>query len=138
MSLKFISSPAVVAGAGAAMLVGLPFLETTLATTSLAVLKGANATSFLVNAISVSVPGRIDEAQDQAMRQGAVNPSKPSGEAATDETPLVGTLYSAARTRSIVSPSGWAFAIWVRYKLPLKAGFVCCTCVTFLLFAALY
>lgn len=126
MSLKFISSPAVVAGAGAAILVGLPFLETALATTSLAVLKGVNATSFLVNTISVSVPGRIDEAQDQAMRQGALNPSKPTGEAAaaTDETPLVGTLYSSARTRSIVSPAGWAFAIWVR-KVSLKTSHLC-------------
>jgi hypothetical protein len=115
----------------------LPFLETALATTSLAVLKGASATSFLVNTISVSVPGRIDEAQDQAMRQGALNPSKPTGEAAaaaaaaatTDETPLVGTLYSAARTRSIVSPAGWAFAIWVR-KEPFVGAILFCHALT--------
>jgi hypothetical protein len=132
-----VSSPSVVAGAGAAMLVGLPFLDTALATTaSLSVLRGANATSFLVNVISVSVPGRIDEAQDQAMRQGNLNPSKPPGEAVTDETPLVGTLYSAARTRSIVNPSGWAFSIWVR-EGGIEEFCICCTRVLFLPFGLL-
>ena len=109
-----MTSPSIVAGAGATMLVGLPFLETVLASTaSLLVICGANAMSFLLNVLSVSVPGHIDGPQDQAMRQGSLNPSKPPGEVATDETPLVGTLYSAVRTRSIVYLSGWAFSIWV-------------------------
>lgn len=115
MSVRFaaLNSPALVASAGTAMLVGLPFLQTAAASSaaSLAVLKGSNAVAFLINAVSVSVPGRIDEAQDQAMRQGALNPSKPTGSVPpTSETPLTGESppsYTAARTRSIVNPAGW-------------------------------
>jgi len=113
MSVRFaaLNSPALVAGAGTALLVGLPFLQTAAASSaaSLVALKGSNAVAFIVNAISVSVPGRIDEAQDQAMRQGALNPSKPTG-APTSETPLTGESppsYTAARVRSIVNPAGW-------------------------------
>ena len=115
MSIRFASlnSPALVAGVGAAVVLGLPALEAVAASSaaSLALLKSANALSFLVNAISVSIPGRIDEAQDREMRQGALNPSKP-----TSETPLVSSstpqVYSGTRARTIVAPSGWAFAIW--------------------------
>ena len=110
MSVRFASlnSPALVAGAGTALLVGLPFLQTVAASSaaSLAILKGSNAVAFVLNAMSVSVPGRLDGAQDQEMRQGNLNPSEPP----TSETPLVGDsppAYTAARTRSIVNPAGW-------------------------------
>jgi hypothetical protein len=94
------------------MLLGLPFVTTAAASSgaSLAVLKGSNAAAFIVNMISVSVPGRMDGAQDQAMRQGDLNPSS--------ETPLTGgdssrpSSYVSSRARSIVTPAGWAFAIW--------------------------
>lgn len=126
MSLRILStlnSPPLVAVAGCAVLAGLPFIEAATASgaLSLAVLKGANAAAFAVNAASVSVPGRIDEKQDTEMRKGALNPNKPAG--ATAATPLVGSaedkkqdqyteVYSPARGRTLVSPSGWAFAIW--------------------------
>jgi hypothetical protein len=121
MSLLFPSSllknsPALVATAGVSILLGLPALEAAAAssTVSLAVLKGANCLAFLVNAASVSVPGRLDGEKD-------LNPSKPQDNSTTDEgTPLfmgAGTETDApplygARSRSLVSPSGWAFAIW--------------------------
>ena len=71
MSIRFASlnSPALVAGVGAAVVLGLPALEAVAASSaaSLALLKSANALSFLVNAISVSIPGRIDEAHDDPL-----------------------------------------------------------------------
>jgi hypothetical protein len=91
------------------MLLGLPFVTTAAASSgaSLAVLKGSNAAAFIVNMISVSVPGRMDGAQDQAMRQGDLNPSS--------ETPLTGgdssrSSYLSSRARSIVTPAGWYVA----------------------------
>jgi hypothetical protein len=134
MSLRFPSSllknsPALVATAGVSILLGLPVLEAAAAssTVSLAVLKGANCLAFFVNAASVSVPGRMDG-------QKSVNPAKPqdnsnhnqnnsTSTASTKEegTPLVvgaGNTETEPDTppvygaRSLVSPSGWAFAIW--------------------------
>jgi hypothetical protein len=122
-----------VATAGVSILLGLPALEAAAAssTVPLAVLKGANCLAFLVNAVSVSVPGRLDG-------QKSVNPAKPqdniihnhkrkhnnsSSTTGTVEegTPLVvGAANANAETdappvygiRSLVSPSGYAFAIW--------------------------
>lgn len=141
MSLQFPSfllknSPALVATAGVSILLGLPALEAAAAssTVSLAVLKGANCLAFLVNAASVSVPGRLDGEKNviPAKRQGK-NSNHDNSTAGTssskDEgTPLVvGARNTAAETdtdttpvdtprvygtRSLVSPSGWAFAIW--------------------------
>ena len=113
MSLGFLSglnSPPLVATAGAAILIGLPTLELT--TASLAVLKGANVLAFVANLVAVSVPGRLDGPQDQAMRGGNLNPSKPA--ASSESAPLVNppptrreqeTLYSTIRTRSMCQQS---------------------------------
>ena len=106
MSLRFpgLNSPPLVAAAGAAILLGLPAtLE--LSTVPLAWCKGANLLAFVTNVAAVSAPGRLDGPQDQAMRAGDLNPSKPG--AATTTTPLVNkkpqqqeNLYSPIRTRS--------------------------------------
>ena len=123
MSLRFVSSlnsPPFVAAAGVAVIAGLPFVEAAAASgASLALLKGLNLAAFAGNCAAVSVPGRIDEQQDVAMRKGALDPSKPG--APTESTSLSGAttgggeyteIYSPSRGRSLVSPSGWAFAIW--------------------------
>ena len=132
MSLRFVSSlnsPPFVAAAGAAVLAGLPFFEAAAASgASLALLQGLNIAAFASNCAAVSVPGRIDEQQDVAMRQGALNPSKPGSKDKSSPPPSETTdltssggrgsggeyteIYSPARGRSLVSPSGWAFAIW--------------------------
>uniref|UniRef100_A0A7S0AJR6 Uncharacterized protein n=1 Tax=Minutocellus polymorphus TaxID=265543 RepID=A0A7S0AJR6_9STRA len=123
MSLRFVSSlnsPPFVAAAGVAVIAGLPFAEAAAASgASLALLKGLNLAAFAGNCAAVSVPGRIDEQQDVAMRKGALDPSKPG--APTESTGLNDAttgggeyteIYSPSRGRSLVSPSGWAFAIW--------------------------
>ena len=99
MSLSFLSglnSPPLVSAAGAAILVGLPGLD--LATASIGALQAANVLAFLTNLAAVSVPGRLDGPQDQAMRGGDLNPAKPG-----EQTPLANreeNLYSTIRTRS--------------------------------------
>ena len=100
--LAGLNSPPLVAATGTAILVGLPALE--LSAASLAVLKGANLLAFCTNVWAVSVPGRLDGPQDQAMRSGNLNPTKP-GATSGAETPLVTkpeqeNLYSTIRTRS--------------------------------------
>jgi hypothetical protein len=108
-----LNSPALVATAGATILLGLPALEAAAASSvfSLAFLKGANILAFIVNAAAVSVPGRIDGIKDEEMRQGVLNPSDPEDD--TAESQLVDApFFSAAGTRTLVMPSGWAFAIW--------------------------
>ena len=71
--MSSLNSPYLVAAAGTAVLVGLPTLE--LSAASLAVLKGANLLALMTNVFAVSVPGRLDGQQDQAMRSGDLNPS---------------------------------------------------------------
>ena len=129
MSLRFVSSlnsPPFVAAAGVAVLAGLPFVEAAAASgASLALLKGLNVAVFASNCAAVSVPGRIDGQQDVAMRKGirlistSLNPRT--------NLPLLRArrlilrhrvggdyteIYSPAQGRSLVAPTGWAFAIW--------------------------
>jgi len=126
--LTALNSPPLVAAAGLATIIGLPFAEAACASgSSLTFLKAINAAAFAGNCVAVSIPGRIDEQQDVAMREGALNPSKPSatgqgggGRSSGESAPLTGSdrsneynaTYSPDRGRTLVSPSGWAFAIW--------------------------
>lgn len=96
-------SPPVVASAGIAVLAGMPWLSGA----SLAVLQGANATAFGLNCLAVSIPGRIDGMQDQEMSSGLLR-----GDEVTYEPPDYTNVYSPSRGRTLVAPSGWAFAIW--------------------------
>ena len=121
MSLRNLNSPPLVAMAGATLTVGLPMLEAALSSSSsLTLLKSLNAAAFATNVIAVSVPGRLDGPQDQQMREGNLNPSKPNAtkESIDEDSPLVGkedkdtSAYSLNRSRTLVNPSGWAFSIW--------------------------
>lgn len=96
-------SPPLVASAGIGILAGMPWVSGA----SLAVLQGANATAFAVNCLAVSIPGRIDGTQDQEMRPGLLR-----GDEVTYEPPDYTNVYSPSRGRTMVAPSGWAFAIW--------------------------
>mmetsp|Transcript_35306 Transcript_35306/g.43226 ORF Transcript_35306/g.43226 Transcript_35306/m.43226 type:complete len:337 (+) Transcript_35306:108-1118(+) len=126
MSLKILSSlnsPPLVAATGCAVIIGLPFFDaaTTASTLSLATLKVMNVAAFATNVLAVSIPGRIDGQQNADMRNGTLNPYKPNSPGVTGEesTPLspspsstYNEIYSPTRSRTLVSPSGWAFAIW--------------------------
>jgi len=119
MSLRSLNSPPLVAIAGATLTIGLPMLDAALSSSaSLALLKSLNVAVFATNVIAVSVPGRLDGPQDEAMREGNINPTKhnatPSGD--KEDSPLVGkgqsSAYTLNRSRTLINPSGWAFAIW--------------------------
>ncbi|KAL7533267.1 hypothetical protein ACHAWF_004437 [Thalassiosira exigua] len=120
MSLRSLNSPPLVAAAGATLAVGLPMLEAALSSSSsLTLLKSLNAAAFATNVVAVSVPGRLDGPQDDEMRKGTLNPAKPNAPPSgrTEGTPLVDddaskSAYSLNRSRTLVNPSGWAFAIW--------------------------
>ena len=111
--------PSIVAAAGIAVASGLPWAHVVAAASSTMALQGAAVGAFGVNCITVSIPGRIDGDQDQAMRSGNVNPNKPAATHQSETTPLTtpnsqeyDAAYSPSRGRTLVSPSGWAFAIW--------------------------
>mmetsp|Transcript_11731 Transcript_11731/g.25319 ORF Transcript_11731/g.25319 Transcript_11731/m.25319 type:complete len:335 (+) Transcript_11731:138-1142(+) len=125
MSLKNLNSPPLVAIAGAGIAVGLPMLEAALSSSaSLTLLKSLNAAAFATNVIAVSLPGRLDGPQDDEMRSGNLNPKKPNdatSSAKKEDTFLVdkgesssssSAGYMLNRSRTLVNPSGWAFAIW--------------------------
>lgn len=107
MSLQNLSPPLVTL-AGVATVAGLPALDALLSTgTSLSVLKYINLAAFALNVGAVSVPGRLDGQQDNEMRKGELNPSKPD-----DNNATASGVYGRNRSRTLVDPSGWAFAIW--------------------------
>ena len=96
---------------------GLPVLDAALASSaSLTVLKALNLAAFATNCVAVSVPGRLDGQQDDEMRKGSINPTKPNTSKPSENSPLVDEASSAAyslnRSRTLINPSGWAFAIW--------------------------
>lgn len=107
-----LNSPPLVAISGLATLTaGIPLLES--AGLSLAALKAANLFAFCVNVAAVSVPGRIDGQQQERMTssEGSKKPT-PSESDALLEDSTYNEIYSPARGRTLVSPAGWAFAIW--------------------------
>ena len=125
MSLHFLgNSPLLVASCGTSLVVGLPFLDAALASSSLALLKGLNLAAFATNVAAVSVPGRLDGAQDAEMRRGNFDGGSKSGEGqslvndAEENHP-----YMLNRSRTLINPSGWAFAIWAPIYLG-EAAFV--------------
>ena len=103
-AISALNSPPLVAGAGTAILLGLPMLEaaTGAGGVSLLALKALNVTAFGINVAAVSAPGRMDgQEQERALKQqdSSADDSKPNA-------------VMAMRERTLVAPSGWAFAIW--------------------------
>jgi hypothetical protein len=106
-TLSALNSPVIVTAAGVAIAVGVPLIPT--GALSLGVLQVANILAFCTNVAAVSVPGRIDGAEDAKMRQGDPNPDSSTTrlieENNTDDP-------NARRNRMLLRPAGWAFAIW--------------------------
>jgi len=121
MSLQNLNSPPLVAMAGASIAIGLPILGAAISSSalSLPLLKALNAAAFATNVIAVSIPGRLDGQQDDEMRKGNPNPTDPNATTSSkkEDSPLVGEeesspAYSLNNSRTLINPSGWAFAIW--------------------------
>jgi hypothetical protein len=95
-------------------LAAVPLLEALVSSSSPIVLKGLNLAAFALNVAAVSVPGRLDGQQDNAMRGGEMNPNTNSSPN-EDDALINGSdaaSYNLHRSRTLVNPSGWAFAIW--------------------------
>ena len=123
MSLHFLgNSPLLVASCGASLAIGLPFLDAALASSSLALLKGLNLAAFATNVVAVSVPGRLDGVQDAEMRRGNFDKSSGEGQSLVNN-PEEKHSYMLNRSRTLINPSGWAFAIWAPIYLG-EAAFV--------------
>jgi hypothetical protein len=112
-----LNSPSTVVAAGVAVLAGMPWLQQQqtllLGGWSTSTIQFINVLAYTTNVIAVSIPGRLDGPQDEQMRkQIGLSPidttSTTTTTAATDTT-IVLDVYNE---RSLVTPSGWAFAIW--------------------------
>jgi hypothetical protein len=113
MSFQVLSSlnkPPIVAAAGAIIAGGFPLMPAL----PLGILQVVNCLAFAANVAAVSVPGRLDGQYDQKMRKGGINPESSSpllssggtAQGSADDDPI------DLRKRTLVLPSGWAFAIW--------------------------
>jgi hypothetical protein len=109
MSLASLNNPGLVASAGAAALAILPVFEELVAAggISWSKLKIANASVFLVQVIAVSIPGRLDDQVARAIQEES-DPQNAKGDGATEQ----GKSLAPVSGRTLVAPSGWAFAIW--------------------------
>jgi hypothetical protein len=107
MSLSVLNSPPLVGLAGAASFALLPH---SLAGLSWTALKRLSFLAYWINYIAVMRPGRIDGAALEAAKPETENTGaatqKMTGQ---DEMEQMG---SGRRGRTLVAPSGWAFAIW--------------------------
>jgi len=98
MSLAALNQPGLIAGLGIGLHVALPYVgELNL---PFKTLRWINFVTFGMNMVSVSMPGRIDGEQAKELS----NPSYNVDESAKALSPKVG--------KTLVAPSGWAFAIW--------------------------
>ena len=117
MSLRSMNSPPLVAMAGATLSIALPFLDATLSSSaSLALLKALNVAAFTTNVIAVTIPGRLD---GQEMRDFPTKNANSSTKSTNESNPLLATKDEPSsatnklnHSRTLVNPSGWAFAIW--------------------------
>jgi hypothetical protein len=130
MSLRNLNYPPLVALAGATLSIGLPMLDAALSSSaSLTLLKSLNVAAFATNVVAVSVPGRLDGVEDQKMRTGNLNPTQTNATTSANEENMSllksksSSQYTLNPSRSLVNPSGWAFAIWAPIYLG-EAAFV--------------
>ncbi|GKY96961.1 hypothetical protein MPSEU_000655100 [Mayamaea pseudoterrestris] len=119
----FVSNPSLTAAAGAAVLYGLPIAHVNLSSTLLPMGAASNAAlplfatniiSFVINCTTVSIPGRLDGADEASMRHGNANPSYADALKNDIKDAVTGlhSPYVKARDRSLITPSPWAFSIW--------------------------
>lgn len=117
-ALTSLNAPPVVATAGVALFSGsmgfwLSSHEKMPATlSSNSVLHSLNAMAFVVNVIAVSIPGRIDQQQQQQMLKQSGSQTDATTNDTKPNSSEMEKYYSPSRGRSLVTPSGWAFAIW--------------------------
>lgn len=114
-----LNTPPLVAAAAGALAVGLPAATTLAGTASPGLLQAANVIAYALNCAAVSVPGRIDsQAQDELQGTGTAKKSDGDGDKKKEDDATYQNVYSPSQGRSLITPAGWAFAIWG----PIYAG----------------
>ena len=118
-----LNKPPIVASMGAVIALGFNLVSPS--TWPLALLQTLNVVSFILNVVSVSVPGRIDSVRVREIRR---EPQGDSTLPAVDESAPLVAAYSRLsslelRERSLVRPAPWAFIIWALIYLG-EAAFV--------------
>ncbi|KAL7440947.1 hypothetical protein ACHAXH_005989 [Discostella pseudostelligera] len=112
MSLRTLNSPPLVAMAGATLSIGLPFLDAALSSSaSLTLLKTLNAAAFATNVIAVTIPGRLDGQEMKEFPKNATKSNNNESNSLLSKDEPSSTL-KLNHSRTLVNPSGWAFAIW--------------------------
>ena len=90
INLSTLNSPSLVTAAGIVLYGSTPWIQNFALEASFPVLATTRALSYFINIASVSVPGRMD-GDTSEMKEGSM---------------------SATKGTSLVTPRGWAFAIW--------------------------
>ena len=102
-----LNTPSLVSATGLAAMALLPLLEKQAAQAPLLSLKLLNLAAYGLNFWAVSIPGRIDSVA-AVVAQESKKPAKEQDQELIKEMELL----SANRGKTLVAPSGWAFAIW--------------------------
>jgi len=114
--LEALNQPPLVAGAGVAVVAALPAVERAIVSgdrISFGAVKLVNCLLFGLNVWATSRPGRIDGqlAEEMQKRNKERRQRKKSDDGDDKKDDVVLAAYGS-RGRTLVSPSGWAFAIW--------------------------
>jgi len=115
--LETLNQPELVIAAGSTLALGVSILKGHVSSSSnnVATLGYYNILAFGVNVISVSIPGRLDDAEQIVMseeaKKGDVDNSSVDSEEG-DTILVVSKRVVESRTRQLINPAGWAFAIW--------------------------
>jgi hypothetical protein len=118
MSLVALNAPPLVASAGAMALAAFPTLERAVIDGSIPfnVVKIVNCVLYALNVFATSQPGRIDGAQAARLAKGEGSKPKTTTTtttiAASEPDPYIDDSELDRRSRTLVKPAGWAFAIW--------------------------
>lgn len=103
MSLSSLNQSSILAASGIAAGIALPLIEAAVDNGSLSfgAVRILNGVLYGLNVYATSQPGRIDGQNQEEFGKGASSSSKE-----------MERLSPGSRGRTLVSPSGWAFAIW--------------------------
>ena len=98
MSLSTLNSPLLISSLGVGALAALPALEQSIfdGTISWTAIQAANVVAYGLNVFATSRPGRIDGNDVQSIKKGDEKDAQ----------------FQGKRGRTMLAPSGWAFAIW--------------------------
>jgi hypothetical protein len=115
MSLAALNQPSLVLGSGGVLVAyALPALERTIAdgALSFASIRALNAVMFGLNLYATTRPGRIDGPNQDELASDLAHPRHHPKSAAKQREDLMDVYRTDQRGRTLLAPSGWAFAIW--------------------------